>query len=266
MRTLRLWRELDNPQKHEAADEPVRGVELEPPHREVWTHRILVMVVLEEFAQDEELNGEGISRLVTILEINVAVFVAAPVDDDAVNSPHEPMDRQEQVLPPSCRERHVKRDIYPYPKDLIRPRTAKAVEHRPFWIPPKKAVFGRSPTKCERTIGGLHPQKPSQLTYGLMRRMRIFRLITVGMMHAMQDRIRPRLEIRSAHGYESQQVEDPLPPGTHREHTMGRISMKKERLEKHGSVVVTDQKQNDGHSASFVAWVEERRTMLRSLA
>jgi hypothetical protein len=47
---------------------------------------------------------------------------------------------------------------------------------------------------------------------------------------------------------------------------MGRISMKKERLEKHGSVVVTDQKQNDGHSASFVAWVEERRTMLRSLA
>ena len=57
-----------------------RGL-LEPAHREVRTVGELVVVVLEELAQGDRVEGDGVLRLVAVVEARVAPPVAEPVHD-----------------------------------------------------------------------------------------------------------------------------------------------------------------------------------------
>src|SRR5947208_13451313 len=78
----------------------VGRVELEAAPREVEAASRAVVVVLEELAQGEEVEGQEVPRGVVGPEVAVAVAVAAPVDDRAVLRPQHRVYEGQQELPP----------------------------------------------------------------------------------------------------------------------------------------------------------------------
>ena len=74
----------------------------------VGVQRAIVVVVLEKLAKHQDINGHGVLRVVIVVEIGVAIFVAKPVDNQAVERAEEPMQRQQQELPPSCGKKCIK--------------------------------------------------------------------------------------------------------------------------------------------------------------
>src|SRR6185436_4798033 len=90
---------VDDAQPVEEPHHLVGGVDLEPPGGEVRAHRVLVVVVLEQLAPGEEVDGQGVARSVVDVEVAVTVAVAAPVDDGAVDRAHDPVPGQEHPLP-----------------------------------------------------------------------------------------------------------------------------------------------------------------------
>ena len=54
-----------------------------------------VVIVLEQFAQQQEIERGGVFWFIFIIKISVPVFMPAPVNDSAVYRPHHKMDRQQ---------------------------------------------------------------------------------------------------------------------------------------------------------------------------
>src|SRR5262249_39756134 len=103
--------EFDGAGPGEEAADDVGRVELEAAGCKVETAGRGVGVVLEELAEAEEVEGQRVPRRVRGGEVAVAVAVTAPVDDGAVDGTHDPLDRQEQELPPGGREPQVEEPV-----------------------------------------------------------------------------------------------------------------------------------------------------------
>src|SRR5439155_1614808 len=84
------WTEPDGAGAGDGAQHRVRRVPLEAPRREVGATRGVVVVVLEELAEHDEVEGKRVARRVRRPEVPVAVAMAAPVDDRAVDGTHDP--------------------------------------------------------------------------------------------------------------------------------------------------------------------------------
>src|SRR5205085_506269 len=96
--------QADDPHPAEQANDLPRRIDLEPAEPEVRAHRALVVVVLEQLTEREEVEDESVARDVLAREVAIAVTVTAPVDDRAVDRPHDEVGRQEEPHPPMRRE------------------------------------------------------------------------------------------------------------------------------------------------------------------
>ena len=67
----------------------VHGIKLPTFYCEIRAVWMLVVVILEQFTHQEQIEWEGIARVVAIVVILVAIFMAAPVDDCTVNRAHK---------------------------------------------------------------------------------------------------------------------------------------------------------------------------------
>lgn len=72
----------------------VNGVDLEPAFAKVGAVGVLVMVVLEQFTQHQKVEWRRVFGFILVIEIGIAIFVAAPVDNSAMYRPHHKMDGQ----------------------------------------------------------------------------------------------------------------------------------------------------------------------------
>ena len=80
-------------------------------------------------------------------EVAVAVAVAAPVDDRALRRTHDPVERQQQELPPRGGEPEVEHEPSRRRSAMpARPRRADAVDHRPVG----RSCRGSAARACER--------------------------------------------------------------------------------------------------------------------
>src|SRR5207248_5608057 len=77
-----LWsRDLDDAGLRQHPHYLPGGIDLEPARGEVRAHAVLVVIVLEELAHGEDVEGKRVARLVAVIEALVTVFVSTPVDD-----------------------------------------------------------------------------------------------------------------------------------------------------------------------------------------
>ena len=53
-----------------------------------------MVIILEQFTQQEEIEGRGIPGFIFVIKIGIAILMAAPVDDGAVYRPHHKVDGQ----------------------------------------------------------------------------------------------------------------------------------------------------------------------------
>src|SRR5438876_3531483 len=134
--------EMDDADPGEEARHRGGRVELEAAPGEVEAARGAVVVVLEELAQGEEVEGQEVPRGVVGPEVAVAVAVATPVDDRAVHRSEHPVDGEEQELPPRRREPEVDERVGRAPGGARHPGRAAAVEPRPLGVVAEEAGLG----------------------------------------------------------------------------------------------------------------------------
>src|SRR5262249_50272109 len=120
-----------------AAQHPVHWIDLELPDPEVQPAGGVVVVVLEQLAAAEEGERNEVPRRVAGGEVAVAVAMATPVHDRALRRPHEPVERQQQELPPRGREPDVEQRDDGAERNAARPRRRHLLERRPFGIVPE---------------------------------------------------------------------------------------------------------------------------------
>jgi len=72
----------------------VNRVDLEPAFAKIGTVGMVVMVILEQFPQHQKIKRRSILGFVFVVKIGVTVLVPAPIDDSAMNRPHQIMDGQ----------------------------------------------------------------------------------------------------------------------------------------------------------------------------
>src|SRR5207253_2224594 len=98
------------------------GIHLEPARGEVRARAPLVMVVLEQLAHGEEVEGQRVAAFVPIVEVLIPVLVAGPIHDRAVHwSQHEVEGQHEGDLPPVRGKREVEERIHRPEGDARRP-------------------------------------------------------------------------------------------------------------------------------------------------
>src|SRR6267142_4783684 len=118
--------------REQPEDLPPR-VDLEPAGREVRARAPLVVVVLEQLAHGEEVEGQRVAAFVAVVEVLVAVLVAGPVHDRAVDGPeHEVEGEHEGDLPPVGGEGEIEERVGHPESDPRRPGIREAVQPGPL--------------------------------------------------------------------------------------------------------------------------------------
>ena len=80
------------------------------------------MVVLEQLAHGEEVEGKRVAAFVAVVEVLVPVLVTGPVHDGAVHRPeHEVEGQHEGDLPPVRGEREIEERVHRPEGDAGRP-------------------------------------------------------------------------------------------------------------------------------------------------
>ena len=89
----------------------VNRVDLEPAAAKIGTVGVLVMIILEQFAQHQEVERSGVFGLVLIIKVGITVLMATPVYNSAVDRAHHKMDGQQQEQPPVRSKKDIKTGI-----------------------------------------------------------------------------------------------------------------------------------------------------------
>nr|GFC79458.1 hypothetical protein [Tanacetum cinerariifolium] len=89
-------------------------------------------VVLEELTKGQKIQRQRVLRLIVVVEVLVAVFMAAPVHDSAVNRAHQEVDGEEQILPPRRSEADVKQHVSGTPAEARIDSATKGFERFPL--------------------------------------------------------------------------------------------------------------------------------------
>lgn len=83
-------------------DDGIGRIKFIPFDCEIRTVGKFMVIVLEQLAQHQYIQQKGVFGLVVVVKVCIAIFVAAPVDDGAVNRPHQEVDWQQEIHPPVC--------------------------------------------------------------------------------------------------------------------------------------------------------------------
>jgi hypothetical protein len=215
----------------ETDDLPGR-VEFKPFPGEVGVIGTFVMIVLEKLAHHQKVHGQTVFAMVMIVEIGVAVFMSAPVDDGAVDGPHEKMDGQQEEEPPMGCEDNIKSGIGQGKTDAGDPVIADAIDQGPFGIVATEGGLGLFFVEevVHVNIFRLHRHIPDILEK--MRGMRILFGIAVSMVHTVKDGVGAGIEEGGTLDEKGKTIKKPFPEFGHPEHLMGSISMKEKCLGK----------------------------------
>lgn len=87
--------EMDYAETIHQPDNRIARIEFIPAMRQIGTERPFVVVVLIQLAKQENIDRKSIARIIAqVLISGIAVFMPAPVDNGALNRPHQDMNRQ----------------------------------------------------------------------------------------------------------------------------------------------------------------------------
>ncbi len=90
-----------------------------------------MVVVLKQFSHQKDIKWQGIARVVTVVEVLVAVLVSAPIHNSAVQWAHQKVQWKQQVHPPGGSEKDVEGRVAKAPEDAGRPGAAKFIQPVP---------------------------------------------------------------------------------------------------------------------------------------
>ena len=247
-------------QRIQQPDQRPGRVHLEPFFCKIGSVGTLVVIVLEELAHHQEIEREGVLTMIVVVEIGVAVFMTAPIDDGAMNGPHEKMHRQQQEEPPVCGENDIECGVTEAENDAGRPGIAETIERRPGRIAVAEGRLGLFFVfqVIEIDVLGLYHQAPDVLDE--MRRVGVLFGIAVGMVHPVQDGIGARVKERRSLRNEGETIKKAFPALGHFEHLMGSVSVKEEGLRKKRHEPVTHEEQENCHRVGMMPSVKRGKS------
>ena len=205
-----------------------------------------MVVVLEELAHGEDVEGQRVARLVAVVEAAVAVAVPAPVDDGPVDGPHHPLHREQRPLPPMRGEEEVGHGIESAPAHPQRPRLAqRLVDELPLRIPAGEARLGLLAPVGVGVVAALgmehHPQRVGEEA----RRVRVALGVGEGVVLPVQDGVGPRRKVRGPLHEIGEQMHPALGARAHAEHLVRGVPVVEEALEEDAGEPVPDEEHID---------------------
>src|SRR6267142_2547741 len=231
--------------REQPEDLPPR-VDLEPAGREVRARAPLVVVVLEQLAHGEEVEGQRVAAFVAVVEVLVAVLVTRPVHDRPVHRPEDEVEREHQRdLPPVGGEHqiegrvgHPERDPGgPGVREPLQPGPLRDVAVEPGLrlgasVRVVRVPLLRLPHHRERV--GVQPGRV-RVAIGVAERVVL----------AVQDRVGARVQVRAALHQEREEVQHALGALRHGVHAVRGIPMLEQALEEDAQEPVRDEESVD---------------------
>lgn len=210
-------------------------IDLELLHSEVSAPRILMVIILEELAHQNEVPWSGVAGMVVRIPIAVAVFVPHPVDGGSVHGTHEEVNGKQNQEKWGGSEAKIKERIKNAEDNAHHPAVANLLQHGPLrivFVETLGKLVEFPATRQAVLIDFLGV--PHHLEHVLKEvwRMGIIFRIAVSMVHAMEHRVATGIEKAGPLTKKGNQKEELLPKVAHFKHTVGRIPMQEERLTK----------------------------------
>ena len=163
--------------------------------------------------------------------------------------PEEPVERQQQEQPPVRARTPRSRACRACPRRCVtasRPASRRGASTRG-----SRRRTGPRPSTAQSLISSywrLRPPHHREEVRLLDGRVRVLRRVAVGVVHAVHDRVRPRVQVARAVDEPGEEVEEALPPLAHRELAVRAVAVVEEALEEDRELPVQDEEQEDGHA------------------
>lgn len=110
---LRTLRKTNNAKPVENNEDRIDRIKLKSPYGEIRPPGESMVIVLQQFSPEQEVERETILRAVfRIVKVNVAVSVPEPVHNGPMHASHQEVHREQQIHPPSRREIAVEQNVY----------------------------------------------------------------------------------------------------------------------------------------------------------
>lgn len=226
----------------------VNRVELPPFLSKIWAVRVLVVVVLEQFAEHQKVEWQSVFGVVVIVVIGVAVFVAAPVDDGTVYRPHHIMNGEQQEHPPFGCESNIKNRVAYHPTDAGRPLVSEFVQFVPSRVITKefRGNLYRLRHQAVENAAGM----PHQAYYILEKigGMRVTLRIRVGVVHPVHDGVGAWCKVGGALRKIGSEVKKALPRLFHRKHLVRSVAVMEKSLKEQANEPMPKKKPNNYHN------------------
>lgn len=189
-----------------------------------------MMIVLEQFAHHQKVQGEAVLAMIVVVVIGIAVFMPAPVNEGAMDRAHEKMDGQQEEQPPMGSENHIESDVPDAEGDPRDPKIADAVDKGPVGVRASEGRFGLLPMKqiVHINIFCLHGHIPD--VFKKVRGVRILFGVAISVVHAVEDGVGAGVQERRALAEKSEGVKELFPEFVHLKHLMRSIAVKEEGL------------------------------------
>src|SRR5882762_9253270 len=142
--------------------------------------------------------------MVLVVEVGIAIFMSAPVDDGSMDRAHKKMHREQEVKPPIGCEGDVKCSIAQTEGDACHPEIAYPIQGLPggVAVPESGLGFLFKFYIFEVDVLGPHHQTPDVLYK--MGGMGVFFGIAICVMHPVEDGIAPGIQKGAALGDEGE--------------------------------------------------------------
>lgn len=230
----------------------INWVYLPPFLRKIGAVRVLVVIVLEQFAEHEKVERRGVLGMVVIVVVLVAIFMAAPVDDGTVEWTHHVVDGQQQEHPPMRCEDDVEYGVSYHPHDAGRPFVAEFVQLVPGWVIAQELWIDINSLGSQAVENALGMHHHSKYVLEEIRGMRILHRVGIGMVHPVHDGVGTGCQIGRTLCHVCSQVKKPLPRLAHREHLVRCVTVVEKGLEEEADEPMCEKKPKNYHNLPIV--------------
>ena len=183
-----------------------------------------MVVVLEKFAHHKKIEYQRVLRLIVVVEVLVAVLVAAPVYDCTVDGPHQKVNRQQEEKSPVHIQIHesqnIENRVQSTPPNARCPRASQFFEKLPHWIIFFKTGFHLTFSAKYTQINFFRLPHHRKHVVGVVGRVRVFFGVAESVVHPVQNGVRARTQVRRSLRQVGQKIKETLPELVHREHFM----------------------------------------------
>jgi hypothetical protein len=155
----------NDPEPIEQSHDLISWIDLIPLLSEIRITRILVVVILHQLSASDKIYWQGVVRVITVVEILITVFVAAPIDDRSMDRTHQKMNGKERIHPPVRRKEIVEQEIQHTECDANAPSVAETIKAAPSRRSASELEFEmqRPGHKAIIDLLGIHHQAPNIL-------------------------------------------------------------------------------------------------------